>query len=267
MSVIGAALAGLAAAALILAVRSPSLVGRYLELISPDRSRGSTRWRPLSERDLWQAGIRIAPDRFVALKALACLGAVLVAAVVSLAGPIGPVLVPLAGYGGWVGPSLVVSGRAGRRRAEAERAVIVLIERLEALMAAGRPAETGLALLIGRPSGSVLLDATLARVREAYTLGAPLFRTLAYHAREDGHPACAALGDDLERARDLGTGSVAILRERRASLRAAERGRSLEAAAQVEGKLMLVLVLCHLPALLLLVVIPLFLGLLEGLFA
>jgi len=34
----------------------------------------------------------------------------------------------------------------------------------------------------------------------------------------------------------------------------------------VEGRLMLVLVLCYLPALFLLVVIPLFIGLLDGLF-
>lgn len=267
MSVIGAALAGLAVSALILAARSPSTVTRYLELISPDRSRRRTRWRTLSERDLRDAGLAMSQDRFVALKAAACLGAVLVAAIAALVGPIGPGLIPVAAYGGWIGPSLVLTARAGRRRAEAEGAVIVLVERIEALMAAGRPAETALGLLVGRATGSILLDAMLARVREAYALGAPLFRTLAYHANEDGQAACAALADDLERARDLGTGSLAIVRERRASLRAAERGRSLEAAAQVEGKLMLVLVLCHLPALLLLVVIPLFLGLLEGLFA
>jgi len=34
----------------------------------------------------------------------------------------------------------------------------------------------------------------------------------------------------------------------------------------VEGQLTLVLVLCYLPALMLLVVIPLFLGLIEGMF-
>jgi hypothetical protein len=132
-------------------------------------------------------------------------------------------------------------------------------------MAAGRPAETALGLLIVRPTGSVLLDATLRRVSEAYVLGAPLFRTLADHAREEGLAICAGIAEDLERARDLTTGSLAIVRERRIAVRAAERARSLEAAAQVEGKLMLVLVLCYLPALMLLVVIPLFLALLEGL--
>jgi len=59
---------------------------------------------------------------------------------------------------------------------------------------------------------------------------------------------------------------VAVIRDPRDVARAAARTEALEAAAQVEGKLMLTLVLCHLPALMLLVVIPLFLTLLDGLF-
>jgi hypothetical protein len=70
----------------------------------------------------------------------------------------------------------------------------------------------------------------------------------------------------LERSRDLGQGSLAVVRDARDTARSRRRTRSLEAAAKVEGKLMLTLVLCYLPALLLLVVIPLFLTLLDGLF-
>jgi hypothetical protein len=55
-----------------------------------------------------------------------------------------------------------------------------------------------------------------------------------------------------------------VLRDHRDRLRASERAKSLDAAGQVEGRLMLVLVLCYLPALMLLVVIPLFRGLLDG---
>ena len=61
--------------------------------------------------------------------------------------------------------------------------------------------------------------------------------------------------------------ALVVLRDHRDRLRASERARSLYAAGRVEGRLMLVLVLCYLPALMLLVVIPLFLTLLDGLFA
>jgi uncharacterized membrane protein len=57
-----------------------------------------------------------------------------------------------------------------------------------------------------------------------------------------------------------------MLQDLRDELRAAERARALQAASHVEGKLTLVLTLCYLPALALLVIIPLFVTLLAGLF-
>lgn len=223
------------------------------------------RWRAVPETQLRHAGLAIDPDRFLGLKIASALGAALAASTASLLVPIGPAVAVLAAYAGFVAPSVIVDHRAATRRAAAEREVAVLVERLEALVAAGRPPETALALLVRRPTGAALLDGTLGRTAEAYALGAPLFRTLAAHARADGLATCVAVAEELERARDLGTASIGVIRDRRASGRAAQRARSLEAAAQVEGKLMLTLVLCYLPALVLLVVIPLFLGLLEGL--
>jgi aryl-alcohol dehydrogenase-like predicted oxidoreductase len=110
------------------------------------------------------------------------------------------------------------------------------------------------------------IDEALGAAARAYALGAPLFASLAREADAGGIAALSSLARDLERARDLGRGSLVVLRDVRDELRAAERSRALDAASRVEGRLMLVLVLCYLPALMLLVVIPLFLGLLEGLF-
>jgi hypothetical protein len=267
MTGLGAALAAVAAGSLVLALRRASSVARRLDLVAPPGHGRTPRWRGVPEIRLRQAGLVIGADRFLGVKIASGLGAALVASLASLVIPIGPALVALAAYAGFIAPSLIVDQRAAARRAAAEREVAVIVERLEALVVAGRPPETGLALLVRRPTGADLLDHVMRRTEEAYTLGAPLFRTLAAHAREEGLTTCAAIADDLERARDLGTGSIGVIRERRTSLRAAERTRSLEAAAQVEGKLMLILVLCYLPALVLLVVVPLFIGLLEGLLA
>jgi hypothetical protein len=74
-----------------------------------------------------------------------------------------------------------------------------------------------------------------------------------------GRPAAPA-GANLQCL--LGAG----LQDLRDELRAAERARALQAASHVEGKLTLVLTLCYLPALALLVIIPLFVTLLAGLF-
>jgi hypothetical protein len=75
----------------------------------------------------------------------------------------------------------------------------------------------------------------------------------------------AGIASDLERARDLGHGALVVLRDHRDRLRGSERATSLDAAGRVGGRLMLVMVLCYLPALMLLVVM-LFLGLLDSLF-
>lgn len=267
MILLGTALACVAAGALVLARRRASAVGRRLDLLAPAVHPTRSRWRAIPEIDLRHAGVSLGADRFLGLKVGSGLAAALLAAGASLVVPLGPLVVLGMGYAGFVVPSLAVSHRAHVRRREAERAVSVLVERIDALVSAGRPPETALALLMARPSGAPLLDATLRRAADAYMLGAPIFRTLAAHARDEGLTACAAVADELERARDMGAGSLGVIRERRNALRAAERARSLEAAAEVEGKLMLILVLCYLPALVVLVVIPLFIGLLEGLFA
>lgn len=267
MTGIGAILAGVAIAAGVLGLRAGSPIARRLAAIAPAAPAARSRWHGPSELDLRHADLSIGTDHFLALRVACCVAASLIAAVATLVAPLGPAMVPVAAYAGFIGPALLVDRRAAANRSAAERQVVDLVERLEALVAARRPPETALALLLRRRTGAALLDRVLRRSVDAYDLGAPIFRTLAAHARAECLVTCAAVADELERARDLGVGSLSVIRERRGALRAAQRARCLEAAAQVEGKLMLVLVLCYLPALLLLVVIPLFVGLLDGLFA
>lgn len=266
MILIGALLAATAAGAALLAAVPMSGVARRLELFAPRDGARAGRRQP-READLRHAGVPLDADRFLALRAACALALGLLVTAMSVFVAVGPLIVALAAYAGFVAPALIVSQRATAERRAADAAVAILVERLEALVAAGRPPEAALARLMSRPTGSAILDGVLRRAAAAYALGAASFRSLAAHAREEGIESCATLADELERSRDLGTASLTALRELRTSLRAAQRSRSLAAASQVEGKLMLVLVLCYLPALMLLVVVPLFIGLLEGLFA
>jgi hypothetical protein len=121
--------------------------------------------------------------------------------------------------------------------------------------------ETAFVAIAERGVGAALMDRAIAAAARSYALGAPLFPALAHEAAAARLSALASIANDLERARDLGRGALVVLRDHRDRLRASERARSLDAAGRVEGRLMLVLVLCYLPALMLLVVIPLFLTL------
>lgn len=242
------------------AIRRGSVVQRRLALLTPQLRRGP-RWRPVEDRDLRQAGL---PRTQTELAAAKCLGLAMGAIA---GGALGMTALAAAlAYAGFVAPSLVVERRARARRRDAERALGPLLERIEALAAAGRPIETAVVALARIPTASGVLDTALGRTADDYALGAPLFGALTNAARIEGVAGLAALATALERSRGLGRGSMAVIRDARDAARAAERAAAIEAASKVEGKLMLTLVLCYLPALMLLVVIPLFLTLLDGLF-
>jgi len=265
MILIGAACALVSVVGLLLASRRDTVVQRRLALLAPSLRQGP-RWRPVADRDLRQAGFRGTQSELMAAKLLGlALGAVVGGMAGGIVGAGGLAAAGLA-YGGFVSPSIAVERTARARRREAERAVGPLLERLEALVASGRPVETAFVALARFPGSSMLLDQALRRTADAYALGAPLFRSLGATAEAERLGGLGTLAASLERARDLGRGSIAVIRDARDAERAAARAEALEAAAQVEGKLMLTLVLCYLPALMLLVVIPLFLTLLDGLF-
>jgi tight adherence protein C len=261
----GALCAGIAVLAAIIGLRRGSAVERRLALLLPTL-RASSRWRPVSDLDLEQSGIprsqtELAAGKLLGLIAGAALGGLAGNALGS--GAAGAFACACAGF---LVPSIVVERRAAAHRRDALRRMAVLFERLEALAGAGRPVETALSAVARIPTGSPVLDAALRGAVEAYALGAPLFRSLVARAQAQGLDALAAFAVELERSRDLGQGSIAVVRGARDAARATRRTRALEASAKVEGKLMLTLVLCYLPALLSLVVVPLFLTLLSGLF-
>jgi Flp pilus assembly protein TadB len=216
--------------------------------------------------ELAQSGLGWTESDLVRAKVVGALAAAAFTAAVTLIAPIGPLVVIAAAYAGFILPTLRVDRAAAQRRSEAERALVTLVEWAEALVASGRPVETAFASISERGVGGRLIDDALAAALRSYSLGAPLFPALAREAESVELHALAGIATDLERARDLGRGALVVLRDHRDRLRGSERAKSLDAAGRVEGRLMLVLVLCYLPALMLLVVIPLFLGLLDGLF-
>jgi Flp pilus assembly protein TadB len=263
---IGAALAATSVMAAILGTRPRSAVGKRLAQLAPRAEVPRlVRWA-LVTPDLTRSGLGWSEAELVRAKIVAALVAAALAAAFSLLVPIGPLVVVAAGYAGFIAPTLRVDRAASRRRSEAEHALVTLVEWAEALVSSGRPIENAFVAIAERGVGADLIDGAITLTAASHALGAPLFPALAREASAVGLPALAALARDLERARDLGRGALVVLRDHRDRLRASERAASLDVAGRVEGRLMLVLVLCYLPALMLLVVIPLFLGLLDGLF-
>jgi hypothetical protein len=263
---IGVLLAAISLAAAVLASRPRSVVLRRLGQLSPRGETPRFLRSMLVTRELALGGLGWSEGELVRAKIVGALIGAALAAVVGLFAPIGPLVLLAAGYAGFILPTLHVDRIAAQRRSEAAHSLVTLVEWTEALVASGRPVETAVVSLAETGSSVGLTESAVAAAARSYALGAPLFPALAREASTVGLPALVAIANDLERARDLGRGALVVLREHRDRLRASERAASLDVAGRVEGRLLLVLVLCYLPALMLLVVIPLFLGLLDGLF-
>lgn len=263
---IGVALAAISLAAAVLASRPRSVVLRRLARLAPRAGTPRLISSMLVTRELAQSGLGWSEGELVRAKVVGALLGAALAAIVGVFAPTGPLVLVAAGYAGFIVPTLHVDRVAAQRRSEAAHSLVTLVEWAEALVASGRPVETAVVSIAETGRAAGLTESAIAAAARSYALGAPLFPALAREASTVGLPALVAIANDLERARDLGRGALVVLREHRDRLRASERAASLDVAGRVEGRLMLVLVLCYLPALMLLVVIPLFLGLLDGLF-
>jgi len=269
VSLAGAAAAAACVALLIVAAAPRSRVVARLNTLRPSSVRvfaGLRGIELIAPATLRASGLGMATEQLVAAKIALALVFALLAALVALLVPIGALVIVAAAYVGFVLPSVVVERRAARHRREAELAIASFVEWTHALVLSGRPVDAALGALARRGTGARLVDEVLTRVVDLYTLGAPLYVSL---IRESGEAALASLmrlAERLERSRELGQGSIGVLEDLRDELRSAARDRLLESASQVEGKMTLILTLCYLPALALLVVIPLFVTLLAGLF-
>jgi Flp pilus assembly protein TadB len=266
---IGATAAAACAVLLILALAPRSQVAIRLSVLRPSNTKAVAAIRAsrlIDPATLRASGMPIAVEHLLAAKMASALLGALVAATVALAVPIGPVVLFAAAYLGFILPSIYVERRADRRRREAESAIASFVEWAHALILSGRPVDSALVALARRGTGASLVDDVLGRVADLYTLGAPLHTSLVRESREAGLLSLARIAERLERARELGQGSVSVLGDARDELRSAARERLLQSTSQVEGKMTLILTLCYLPALALLVIIPLFVTLLAGLF-
>ena len=265
MNVFGALATAVAVASAILAARRSSGIELRLQRVSAD-ARAARPVALILRRVVPSSTTAARRDALALAKVAAGLAAGAAGAAVAATTGTGPIVPVALAYAGFIAPSVVVERRETAARREAARGAVSVVEWLHAIVASGRPVEAALERVTSHPTGSPLLDACLAQVRRDYTLGVPLHVALARNGAEARIAPLVDLAERVERARDLGRGVLGLLQDLRDELRAAERAAALENASHVEGKLTLVLTLCYLPALALLVIVPLFVTLLSGLF-
>jgi tight adherence protein C len=217
-------------------------------------------------QDLVEAGLdpeTVSPAEVVALKLLGGTAAALATLVLSAALPTLLLLAPAAGWAGFLLPSLWLRRRRRRRQAQVLAELPDLVGLLRAFVSAQVPLEQALNLIsaqLAEGDPANILAAELRRALGEYGLGRTIDESLAAMADRLGTDELHTVAGAIAQGKRLGRGMELVLRDQELLLRMSQRNRAAAAASQISTRLMGVLVGVYLPEFVILVMVPLFWG-------
>jgi tight adherence protein C len=224
------------------------------------------RARGVTARDLVEAGIDpevLTPAEVTTLKLLAAAAAATIILVVGSVAPGVLVLTPAAAWFAFVAPSIYISRRRSRRRATILGELPDIVGLLRAFTNAQVPLEQALHLIsrqLAEGDPGNLLAAELRNALGDYGLGETIENSLGRMADRIGVEEVRTLVTGISQGKRLGAGMEMILRDQELLVRMGQRNRASAAASQISTRLMGVLVGVYLPEFVILVMVPLFWG-------
>jgi Flp pilus assembly protein TadB len=217
---------------------------------------------------LVQAGLD--PDRFdgLQLRTLKIAGAItgcLTAFALGLLSATLLFLAPLLIWLGHLSPTWVLSARRRPQQAQISDELPDFAGVLHAFITAGVPFERALHLIAqGRPAGPLTDELRLALTR--FGLGISIEQALEEMAQRIGADDATVFIGALTRGKRLGVGGEQILRDQELQLRMNQRNRAAAEASRVGTKLLGVVAGIYLPEFMILIMVPLFLGVIRRAF-
>jgi len=270
-------------------IRLSTLSPREYELYAESRRRAYTRWLrpallmladrlhvksiPLTEDELLRAGIdprQISALEITVLKGLAALAAGVLCLTAGIAVPLFFLLSPAAAWLGFIAPNVVLQSRRRARRRQIEQEIPDFVGLLKAFVNANVSLEQALHLisaqLVRDTADRHLLARELRTALSRYGLGLTIEEALQALAERLAVDDLSLLVSAITQAKRLGTGMDQLLRDQELLVRMNQRNRATAEASRVSTKLMGVLVLIYLPQFVILVMIPLFWGIIRRAF-
>jgi Flp pilus assembly protein TadB len=175
-------------------------------------------------------------------------------------------LVPLFAWGGYIAPVRYLAHRRGRRQDAVHRELPQLVSLIRAFMAAGMPLERTLHVI----SANALPDSVLRHeIRFAlgrFGLGATIDQALQEIGPRTGVEDVATFVGSLAQSKRIGASLEPTLRDQELMIRLNQRNRSTAQAASVGTKLLAVLGGIYLPEFVILIMVPLFGGIMQQAF-
>jgi tight adherence protein C len=175
-------------------------------------------------------------------------------------------LIPLLAWTGYIVPLRVLVARRKRRQAEINRCLPETIGMIRAFLTSGMPLERTLHVLSRPGPPDNPLKAEIRRSLGRYGLGATIEQALAEMGPRTGVDDLEAFVTSLSQSTRSGTGLETALRDHELMVRMNQRHRATAQAAAVSTKLLGVLAAVYLPEFVILIIIPLFWGIMQRAF-
>lgn len=175
-------------------------------------------------------------------------------------------LIPLLAWAGYVAPVRYLAGRRRRRQDVLQRELPQLISTLRAFTLAGMPLERALHILSASSQSDSLLLAEIQRALGRYGLGLSIEQALEEVGVRTGVDDIAMFVGAVAQSKRIGSELDATLRDQELMVRMNQRNRSTAQAAAVGTKMLAVLGGIYLPEFVILIVVPLFWGIMQRAF-
>ena len=203
---------------------------------------------------------------FRVMRLMSALAGAVIACLLAVIASVGLALVPLLAWAGYIAPARVLAGRRRRRQDQVHRELPQLISMIRAFTVAGMPLERGLHLLSANTSHDSILKKEIRIALGRYGLGLSIEQALHEIGPRTGVDEVAMFVSALAQSKKAGSGLAATLRDQELMVRLSERNRATAQASSVSTKLLGVLGGIYLPEFVILIMIPLFWGIMQRAF-
>ena len=190
---------------------------------------------------------------------MACLVAMLASGVLAL--------VPLFVWAGYVAPARYLAQRRRRRQGAIQRELPQLVSMVRAFTVAGMPLERALHVLSANTEPDSVLRQEIRLALGRYGLGSSIEQALLEIGPRTGIDDVATLVGALAQCKRIGGSLEPTLRDQELMARMNQQNRSTAQAASVSTKLLAVLGGIYLPEFVILIMVPLFWGIMQRAFA
>jgi len=176
------------------------------------------------------------------------------------------VLVPLFVWGGYITPARYLAQRRRRRQGAIQRELPQLVSMVRAFIVAGMPLERALHVLSANTQPDSVLRQEIRLALGRYGLGSSIEQALLEIGPRTGIDDVATLVGALAQCKRIGGGLEPTLRDQELMARMNQQNRSTAQAASVSTKLLAVLGGIYLPQFVILIMVPLFWGIMQRAF-